>query len=420
VPKVSPRVAHRRLGRNRSAFALGRPMTTLLVTEVFPPRHGGSGRWFWEVYRRLPRRDVVIAAGEYPDQEAFDRTHDLRLSRLPLTLRSWGLCGWQELRDFWRPLRALRRLVRAHQIDSVHCGKCLPEGALALALKVWLGVPYVCYAHGEEMTLAATSRELTWMSRRVLRGARFLIANSRNTARLLREQWGVPARRIRVLHPGVDTTRFTPAGRDRELRARLGWSDRPVVLTVGRLQKRKGHDVMIRALPEVRRSCPDVLYAVVGDGEERATLQGLVADLRLGDYVRFHGELTDDEMLRCYQQCDLFVLANRQVGQDIEGFGMVLLEAQACGKPVVAGASGGTAETMRIPETGLIVPCDEPGPLATVVSELLSDPERSARLGVAGRRWVVERFDWVTLSLQAIRLFPGMQSAQLEKPALNV
>ena len=129
---------------------------------------------------------------------------------------------------------------------------------------------------------------------------------------------------------------------------------------------------------------PDVLYAVVGDGEERAALEALVGREGLDGHVQFLGEPNDATLVRCYQQCDLFVLPNRQVGKDIEGFGMVLLEAQACGKPIVAGASGGTAETMRIPETGRVVCCDGPDELARVVTDLLGDPARLACMGAGG------------------------------------
>jgi phosphatidylinositol alpha-1,6-mannosyltransferase len=386
-------------------------MTALLLTEVFPPRTGGSGRWFWEVYRRLPR--TAIAAGECPGHEAFDRSHDLRLTRLPLALPSWGVCTPASLYRHGGLVRSVRRLVRQSGAAEIHCGKCLPEGTIALALKYATGTPYFAYVHGEEMTLAAGSRELRWLTRRVLGGARLLVANSRNTARMLRDEWDVPPARVRVLHPGVDTGRFVPAARDPAARDRLGWGDRPVVLTVGRLQKRKGHDVLIAVMTAVRRTVPDVLYAVVGDGEERPALEALVAREGLGRHVQFLGEVADDVMVQCYQQCDLFVLPNRQVGQDIEGFGMVLLEAQACGKPVVAGTSGGTAETMRIPDTGLIVPCERPDPLAAVLAELLPDPGRLARMGAAGRRWVVEQFDWAAVSRRTPRLRPaGRETAR--------
>lgn len=390
-------------------------MTVLLVTEVIPPRTGGSGRWFWEIYRRLPREQVVIAAGEDPRQDEFDRSHDLNLLRMPLAFSTWGVASPAGLRQYVAAARRLRRLARANGVTAIHAGKCLPEGLLGWFLRKWCGLPYLCYVHGEELNLASLSRELGFLTQRVLRGAEIVIANSRNTERILREEWHLPGEHVRVLHPGVDTERFVPAERDPEERAKLGWFDRPVVLTVGRLQKRKGHDMMIRALGAVRQSIPDVLFAIAGDGEERPSLQEMVALEGVAANVQFLGEVDEGRLLTCYQQCDLFALPNRQVGKDIEGFGMVLLEAQACGKPVVAGDSGGTAETMRPGETGFVVPCDTPERLAELAAELLRDRPRVAHMGEAARAWVVERFDWASLTRQAARLF-GMAVAA-EKPS---
>jgi phosphatidylinositol alpha-1,6-mannosyltransferase len=380
-------------------------VTILLLSENFPPKTGGSSRWFWEIYRRLPQDQVLIAAGEDPRQESVELPDGLRVERLPLTLRQWGLASFEGLRGYRRSLGRLRPLLKSERITMVHSGRNLPEGLLALALKCRRGIPYACYVHGEEVNTASTSRELSWLTRRVLHGAAFLIANSRNTEQLLEVEWGLPAERIRVLHPGVDCQRFVPAPRDARIRTELGWHQRPVILTVGRLQKRKGHDQMILALGIIRKTIPDVLYAIIGDGEERPYLQELVTREGLGDHVQFRGEVDDEGLVRCYQQCDLFALPNRQVGKDIEGFGMVLLEAQACGKPVLAGASGGTAETMKIPETGHVVNCEGPRELAALVTELLTDRERLARMGAAARPWVLERFDWAALGRQAEQVF---------------
>lgn len=380
-------------------------VSILLISEIFPPKTGGSGRWFWEIYRRLARKDVVIAAGTDPRQDSFDLTHDLRVTRVPLTLKSWGISSAAGLRDYWRAHRQVRRIVKEQSVHYVHCGRVLPEGWLAWLLNRTRNLPYVCYVHGEEMNYAASSRELSWMMRRVLRRASHVVANSRNTQRLLEVDWNVPASRVQLLHPGVDTERFVPADWDLQHRTQLGWFDRPVVLTVGRLQKRKGHDQMIRALPLVRQAVPNVLYAIVGDGEERPLLQDLVSREGVKEHVQFLGEICDEDLMRCYQQCDLFILPNRQVGQDIEGFGMVLLEAQASGKPVIAGDSGGTSETMRIPETGVVIHCETPGPIARTVIELIRDADRRACMGRAGRSWVVENFDWTALSHQAASLF---------------
>jgi phosphatidylinositol alpha-1,6-mannosyltransferase len=350
----------------------------------------------------------LALAGAAQGDEQFDEAQELRVSRLPLTLKNWGILNPASVRDYVGLSGQIARTVRAHGVESLHCGRCLPEGLLGALVQWRTGVPFGCYAHGEELTYGRESRELGWLMRLVFARARWVIANSQNTRRLLAEEWKVPTAKLRLMHPGVDTQRYRPARRSSEDRARLGWGERRVVLTVGRLQERKGQDVVIRALRDIHRQIPDVLYAVVGSGERRDFLHELAIREGVSDHVVFHGELNDAETLACFQQCDVFVLPNRQVGRDIEGFGMVLVEAQACGKPVVAGASGGTAETMRIPETGLIVDCEEPGKVAETLVDLLSDEPRRLRMGRASREWAVQRFDWSELARQAGEIFASM------------
>jgi phosphatidyl-myo-inositol dimannoside synthase len=382
-------------------------MKALLLSEIFPPRKGGSGRWFWNTYQRLPRESIVVATAEHSDQEEFDRTHDLRVHRLPLSLRQWGVLTPGELKGYWRAWQGVRRVTTREDVAIVHAGRCLPEGWLAYLLWLWKGTPYLCYAHGEEVNQIGggaegvlASRQLRWMTAVVLRYAEGVIANSQNTARILREQWRVPASRIHVVHPGTDTTWFHPAPRSQVARSRLAWGERPVILTVGRLQRRKGQDHMILAMSEVRRSIPDALYVVVGGGPESQRLADLVRSQNLDNHVRFLGEVGDEVIRECYQQCDLFALPNRQVGTDIEGFGIVLLEAQACGKPVLAGASGGTAEAIDAPRSGVVVPCECPVQLASAVVELLHAPVRRVAMGDAGRAWVERHFDWSVVARQ--------------------
>ncbi len=377
----------------------------LLLSEIFPPKTGGSGRWFHEIYSRLPSEHVVIAAGEDPRADAFDATHSMNVERLPLTMTEWGIRSWTAARSYWSLFRQLKSIVRREQITTLHCGRCLSEGWLAFLLKKLCGVPYISYVHGEDVEAASTSRELTWMAHRILASADLLVANSQNSANLLIDNWNIDKSRVQVLHPGVDSSRFVPADRDEAIRESLGWKGRTVVLTVGRLQKRKGHDVMIEALPTIREAVPDILFAVVGDGDERENIERLVSEHGVADQVQLLGEVDDATMISCYQQCDLFALANRQVGRDIEGFGMVLVEAQSCGRPVLAGASGGTRETMRIGETGIIVPCEEPQRLADELTTLLSDRDRLEAMGRAARPWVVENLDWNALTEQAAELF---------------
>jgi phosphatidylinositol alpha-1,6-mannosyltransferase len=307
--------------------------------------------------------------------------------------------GFRAARAFWRTLRQLRQLVVDEGVTCIHCGKCLPEGLLALALRSWKGIPYTCHVWGEELGFARTSRELTWLTRRVLHGARHVVVCSTNSKQLLLGEWGLPADRLSVINPGVDIEHFVPAAPDPAVRDRLGWTGRMVLLTVSRLDKRKGHDMLLRALPTIREAVPNALYAIVGDGAEREPLRRQVAEHGLGDCVQFLGSIAanDPRLAECYQQCDLFVHPNRQVGNNFEGFGMVLTEAEACGKPVIAGASGGTADTLLDGETGWLVRCEEPGPLAEAVVDLLRDRSRLAAMGEAARHWVVERFDWAVI-----------------------
>jgi phosphatidylinositol alpha-1,6-mannosyltransferase len=378
-------------------------VSILLLTEVFPPRQGGSGRWLWELYRRLPLPVEVVTA-EVAGGREFDRSAGMPITRVPLTFPSWGVLSPAGLVAYWRTFRRLAKVVRRLRPASIHCGKALPEGLLGLLGARRWRIPYVCFVHGEELRLAHTSRDLTWLTRLVLRRASTIVANSAHTETILRREWRV-ADRIVVMHPGVDTSRFVPAPPDEVRRAALGWTGRRVVLTVGALQKRKGQDMLIRALPAIQAACPDVLYVMAGEGWERSSLEQLADELGVRGAVRFMDVPSDDVLIGCYQQCDLFALPNRQVGWDIEGFGIVLLEAQACGKPVIAGRSGGTLETLQPGVTGELVTCETPEPLAEAVIALLNDPERSRAMGAAGRTWTTARFDWAVLSEQARKVF---------------
>ncbi len=373
----------------------------LVLSAVFPPRIGGSGRWLWELFRRLEGHDVRVVATDAPGAAEFDATSPLRIIREPLEFSNWGLIDPRGGHQYLRAALRINRLVTEFRPDMIHCGRALPEGLLGLMISRWRGLPFSCFAHGEELTLADKSRELRYLSRRVLAGAAAVIANTRHTKEIVVNGFGVSPEKVIVLHPGVDATQFTPAAPDPTAREALGWTGRRVVLTVGALTKRKGQDMMIRALPAIRRRCPDVLYAIVGEGLEKKYLQDLVAEHHVDDLVQFRGIPSDDHLIRCYQQCDLFALANRQVDWDIEGFGIVLLEAQACGKPVIAGASGGTQEAIDPGQTGELVKCETPEPLADAVCAFLENPRKCEEFGARGRRWVVERFDWPVLARQA-------------------
>lgn len=394
-------------------------MKVLLLAQVFPPRTGGSGRWLWELYRRLQSLDVHVVAAVCEGDRSFDEQAPLPITRIPLQFKSWGVCAPSGIAQYWRAYRPLARVADRVVPDIVHCGKCLPEGLLALALARRRGVPYVCFAHGEELRLAALSAELRWLTRQVLGNATQVIANSRFTRDVLAREWGVPADKLVVMHPGVDTSLFTPAPRDEAVRSALGWTGRRVVLTVGALQKRKGQDTMIRALPAIRAACPDILYVMAGEAWDRPYLEQLIDEHQVRDVVQFRTITADSDLVRCYQQCDLFALPNRQIGWDVEGFGIVLVEAQACGRPVLAGNSGGTVDTLQDGLTGEVVDATVPDNVAEAVIRLLTTPGRASSMGLRARAWAVERFDWSGLVPEALQIF-GVPASSSSDPRVQV
>ena len=378
----------------------------LLLSEIFPPKHGGSGRWFFELYRRLTPGTVTLLTHrnnndrEHSIDEAFPQT----VVRVPMASANWGVLSGEGLGFYGRMVRTILK-IKPRQLDQIHCGRTLPEGVMGLAVSRLLSKTLICYVHGEDIEVARTSRELAMLVRWVLKGSKRLICNSQNTRNLLIEHWQVPEPKITVLNPGVDTTTFTPAEQDARFRLKMGWEDAFVALTVGRLQRRKGHDAMIEALPAIRETIPNIKYAIVGDGDQRPRLQALVKEHKLEQVVQFLDELDDAQLVQCYQQCDFFILPNRADGNDIEGFGMVLVEAQAAGKPVIAGDSGGTAETMVQGDTGLIVDCTRPSAIQVGVVQLFEAMQNGQFTPEACRNHVLDNLTWERHTAKAVNLF---------------
>ena len=377
---------------------------TLLLTENFPPKEGGSGRWFWELYSRLPNDKVLIVANDTPEGREFDKTHELDIVRIELESTEWGLASTKGLGFYWETIRKVLKLIKEHDIKEVHCGRVIPEGVIARALKLLAGARYNCFVHGEDVETAATSREHSLLVKNVCKNASMLICNSENTANIVRKLGFDSGSKCEVLHPGVDTSRFEVAAPDTSFRQKMGWSGKRVLLTVGRLQRRKGQDFLIKSMPALLKEFPDLFYAVVGRGECYDELISLVDQHELHDNVCVYPDMDDEALIKCYQQCDIFILPNRTIDNDIEGFGMVLVEAQVCGKPVIAGDSGGTRETMNIGKTGHIIDCSSTENLLNGLSPILRNREIvDGEVDIAD--YAKNRFNWDQHVAKAKRLF---------------
>jgi phosphatidylinositol alpha-1,6-mannosyltransferase len=367
------------------------PTRAVLVTELFPPAVGGTARLFAEIYGRLGRTPVtVITHGVVSDPSTSNRS---AVVRIPGWGKEWGLLNPTGLRHHLRRMNAIRRHAAGHPC-VVHCGRALPEAFDALLARRLTGVPYICWAHGEELAYAVHSREIRALMKAAYRQASLVFANSRSTAERV-EDFGVRRDRVVVVHPGVDSTVFRPDAPGSEaIRARLAEAGDVVLLTVGRLQRRKGHDQVLQVVARLRRSGLPVRYVVVGDGEERERLHALTRQLGLDDRVTFVGQASSTDLPGYYAAADVFVHPNRVDDGDFEGFGIVFLEAAASGLPTVGGASGGAPEAVQSGVTGLLVSGTDLDELESSVTSLVVSPERRRAMGGLGRTRVASEFSW--------------------------
>ena len=335
---------------------------------------------------------MVLTDGPWVAPESARRAGPLRILTRPLATRRWGVLDpkglWQHLRLAYQVRHLLSR-----RDGLVHCARALPEGVAAMIARLCGGAPYVCWTHGEDLASAMTSRELTFLTKCVYRVAAAALANSRNTATML-AALGVPEDKIQIVHPAVDADRFHPRVDGSAVRCRYAGSGDILLLSVGRLQRRKGHDVAIQAIAALRDRLPNLRYVIAGDGEERARLEALAVGHGVQDRVFFAGIISDDDLPAFYAACDIFLLPNRVDDGDIEGFGIVFLEAAATGKPVIGGDSGGVPEAVERDVTGLLVDGASVAAVATAIADLASSEERRNRLGLAGRVRAHGCFSW--------------------------
>ncbi|WP_344242041.1 glycosyltransferase family 4 protein [Actinocorallia libanotica] len=368
-------------------------MKTLILTNDFPPRAGGIQQFVHNLALRRPEGSVVVYAPAWKGAAAFDAEQPFEVVRHPTSL----------MLPVPSVARRAAQIVRSHECDSVLFGASAPLGLLAPGLRRQGVARMVGITHGHEAAWAQlpVARRLL---RRVGDGLDVLTylgeyTRSRMAAVLTPEAAG----RMERLAPGVDEKLFHRGAGGAEIRRRHGLAGRPVAVCVSRLVPRKGQDNLIRAWPEVLRQVPEAALLLVGGGPYRAELEGLADAMGVRSSVVFTGSVPWQELPAHYDAGDVFAMPcrTRRRGLDVEGLGIVYLEASATGLPVVAGDSGGAPDAVLPGETGIVVPGRSVDAVAAQVAGLLADPVGAAELGAAGRAWVEREWTW---ERQAARL----------------
>ncbi|GHA51964.1 glycosyltransferase family 4 protein [Streptomyces purpurascens] len=370
---------------------------TLIVTNDFPPRPGGIQAFLHNMALRLDPQQLVVYASTWKrSREGVEATAAFDAEQ-PFTVV-------RDRTTMLLPTPAVTRravgLLREHGCTSVWFGAAAPLGLMAPALRDAGAERLVATTHGHEAGWAQLPA-----ARQLLRR----IGDSTDTITYLGEYTrsriagalsSQAAARMAQLPPGVDEKTFHPDSGGDEIRARLGLTDRPVIVCVSRLVRRKGQDTLIRAMPRILAAEPDAVLLIVGGGPYERDLRGLAQETGVAASVRFTGAVPWSELPAHYGAGDVFAMPcrTRRGGLDVEGLGIVYLEASATGLPVVAGDSGGAPDAVLDGETGWVVRGGSPLDAADRIITLLADPELRHRMGERGRAWVEEKWRWDLLA----------------------
>jgi phosphatidylinositol alpha-1,6-mannosyltransferase len=373
---------------------------TLIVTNDFPPRQGGIQSFVYELARRLDPDRLTVYAPKWDGDAAFDAAQAFEVVRHPTSL----MIGGPGVR------RRAAELARSRKAEAVVFGASAPLGLITPVLRPAGVTRAIAITHGHEAGWAA------------LPGARQLlrqIGERTDVMTYLGEYFRVrlasaltpqAAARMARLHPGVDAAVFRPDPDGRQaVRYRYGLAGRPVVVCVSRLVARKGQDTLLRAWPAVRAAIPDAVLLIVGGGPYAPALRGLADENGLKSSVIFTGPVAQAELPAHYAAGDVFSMPcrTRRGGLDVEGLGIVYLEASATGLPVVGGDSGGAPDAILPGETGYVVGGRDTAALADRLIALLADPATAKAMGEKGRAWVERDWNWDVAASRLRSLLEG-------------
>lgn len=376
----------------------------LLVTNLFPPALGGSS----EVYAALAvhaRGDIAVltashnhqTGGEREGWQALDRhaSHPIHRIRCIRPFSRSLYSGWTLFYRLHEAATALKlaltvlRLALRYRVRAICIADDETVGWLTLVGRL-LGQRSLIYCHGDDLKCAkeAARRRSRWFHR-----AGTIVAASHYAGGLLIADFGVPPDKIAVIQNGVNRKAFFPQAASPSFLQRHGFQGRRVVLTVTRLVARKGVDKVLEALPAIAREFPDLIYVVAGDGPQRAELEQRAQALGLGEAVCFTGAIPHDQTREFYNAAEIFLLPNREEAGEADGLPLVFLEANACGKPVIGGKAGGTAEIVRNGENGVLVDGCDVGAIAAALRDLLRDDGKRAAMAQKGLQ-MAQDWDW--------------------------
>ena len=361
----------------------------LCVTNDFGPRAGGIETFVMGLIERLPFGSVIVYTSAQEDSAPYDLKW----------LKEFGVEVVRDKSKILLPTPGVaycvNALVRERKITTVFFGAAAPLGLLSKGLRRAGVKEIVALTHGHEVWWSKVW-PFTMAMKSISRHVNHLTYLGEFTRSAIASSVTKEAAQSMVkIAPGIDTDHFSPQDAT-QLRSELGLAEKKVIVSVGRLVHRKGQDVLIEAVPAIIKEVPEAHILMIGEGPYRSYLENRVKALGLQERVTFIGRIQYADLPRYICAGDLFVMPSRSrlAGLEVEGLGIVYLEASACGLPVIAGNSGGAPDAVLKEETGLVVDGTQKTDVAAAVVQLLLDPDRSKAMGIAGREWIIQEWRW--------------------------
>jgi phosphatidylinositol alpha-1,6-mannosyltransferase len=367
-------------------------MHSLLITNDFPPFWAGEAQYYYNIWNNLPPGEVIVLAPKIPNCEEFDRLQRFKIYRGRCLLFPTFL--GKLIKPFIYLFYTLKIVRRHKDIYLIHCGNILSTFLTGMFIYKLYKIPYFVYLFAEDLREYGRIKIIRNFFVKFLNNAKKIITVSEFTKNRFVKK-GVKKELFKTIYPGIDMDKFSPMNSSR-IKEVYNLKDKKVILSVGRLVRRKGFDMIIRSLPLVLKRIPNAVLIICGIGELEKKLKKLVNDYNLDKYVIFAGHVSNTGELFLYcNACDVFVLPSREYRQvDAEGFGIVFLEAGACGKPVIGGRSGGIPEAILDGETGLLVDPLDVEDIANKIIKILTDDDLARQLGKNARIRINEKFQW--------------------------
>jgi phosphatidylinositol alpha-1,6-mannosyltransferase len=363
--------------------------TTLFITNDFGPRAGGIETFVHGLIERLPRGSVIVYTSAQPNAAEFDAEW----------LQDYGVEVIRDRSKILLPtprvIKICQRIVKDRNLSRVAFGAAAPLGVMARAMRKAGAQKIVALTHGHEVwwaKVAPFSFAIRYMSKEI---DAITFLGSYTKGEISKALSKSDTNKLVQIAPGIDVDHFIPTDSS-QLRAQLGLTNKSVIISVGRLVHRKGQDKLIQSLPAIKAAVPSVHLVLVGVGPHQDYLERLASKLQVTDCITFIGRINYSELPKYICLGDIFAMPSRSrfFGLEVEGLGIVYLEASACGLPVVGGKSGGAPDAVLVGETGVVVDGTNTLEIAEACIELLNNPELCELMGATGRAWIIENWRW--------------------------